>query len=323
MRKKNNNNTPPPQNGKETGNGRNYLVDGTLPWDDLPGERRLQNIILILFALLCLLAILFVELTEVPEAPDRPEDVDDRFARLVEEPPPPPEPEEDDEPEEEEDPEEEEPEEIEEPDPEEAEEAARERAQEELSVFEDSLAGLRDREREPRERELREGGAEAEEEETTRDLLTARGSGRSGGLGDVGGGVSTGTGEREELEEEDVAAVDSEISDEAEAHDVEEGPDGERQRSRNQIRQTFDRYAGRINSIYQRALRANPALEGTVRLSLEIDPSGEVTSVEIVSSELDDDDVERRLITIVRGMDFGEMDVATWEGEYPVNFFPN
>lgn len=323
MSQNNNNNPSPRQNGGNANNGRRYIADGTLPWDELPGERRLQNTILIIFALLCLLAILFVELTEVPEAPDRPDDVEDRFARLIEEPPPPPEPEEEDEPEEEEDPDEEEPEEIEEPEPEEAEEAARERAQEELSVFEDSLAGLRDREREPRERELREGGAEAQDEETTRDLLTARGSGRSGGLGDIGGGISTGTGEREDLEEDEVAAVDSEIADEAEAHDVEEGPDGERQRSRNQIRQTFDRYAGRINSVYQRALRRNPAMEGTVRLKLEIAPSGEVNSVEILSSELEDDDVERRLLTIVRTMDFGQMDVATWEGEYPVNFFPN
>lgn len=318
MQKKNNN-TSADQNGNLN---RNYMLDGTLPWDDLPGERRRQNTILIIFALLCLLAILFVETTEVPEAPERPADADDRFARLImEEEPPPPPPEEED-PEEEDEPEEEEPDEPDEPDQEEIEQA-RERAQQEMSVFEDSLAGLRDREMDRSPREMREGGAEADDTETARDLLTARGGGRSGGLGDMGR-ISSGSGEREDLEAEEMAAVDSEIADQAAAaRNVEEGPDGESQRSRNQIRQTFDRYAGRINSIYQRALRNNPALEGTVRLSLEIAPSGEVTSVEIVSSELNDDGLERRLITIVRTMDFGQLDVATWQGEYPVNFFAN
>lgn len=43
------------------------FIDGMLPWDSLPGERRRQWIILIILALLCLFLIVLIETTTIPK----------------------------------------------------------------------------------------------------------------------------------------------------------------------------------------------------------------------------------------------------------------
>ena len=63
-----------------------------------------------------------------------------------------------------------------------------------------------------------------------------------------------------------------------------------------------DRYAGKFNSQYQRALRSSPALQGTFVLYLVIAPSGEVQDVKVKSSQLGDSQLERRIMLIAKGM---------------------
>ncbi|MCH8543127.1 MAG: TonB family protein [Alcanivorax sp.] len=298
--------------------------DGMLPWDPLPGERRRQYGILVVLLLLLLPLVYIIETTDVPKRDTSADEIPERLARLVmeqkqePEPPRPPEPE----------PEQETPEEAPKPEPEapppertpERVEQARERARQEVQVFEDSLAGLRDLAPPVSSaRELRRGGDQSTE--VQRDLLTSRAGRSSGGIST--GSVSSGGGGGGTLEGGQVAQVESEIAASAQAAaTVEQRPDGTGRRTTEQLRRTFDRYGGRINSVYQRALRGNPTLEGTVVLTLEIAPDGSVTNASIRSSELNDDDLERRILMVVRSMDFGALPVSIWKGDYPINFFP-
>ena len=55
-----------------------------------------------------------------------------------------------------------------------------------------------------------------------------------------------------------------------------------------QIDLVFDRNRSAIYALYSRALRDNPALQGKVVLEVTIAPSGDVTDVRLVSSELGD-----------------------------------
>ena len=307
-------------------NNKNTLmifVDGLLPWDNLPGDRRRQWIILAVLALLCLFFIILIESTTIPKK-DRSEaeQIPERLAKLVmekkkeEPPPPPPEPEAEPEPEPEPEPEEPKEEPKPEPTPEKVEQA-REVAKKELKVFEDSLAGLQDLAPVVSRQPLRTGGAESAKVE--RNLITSRAGSGSGGIAVAA--VSSGGGGGGTLEGAAVAQVESTIATEA-ATTVRKNADGKSIRTEEQIRQVFNRSQGRINSAYQRALRQNPALRGTVVLTMTIAPSGEVTNVVIKSTEVGDDELERRILVIVKSMDFGALPVEVWTGDYALNLFP-
>jgi len=88
------------------------------------------------------------------------------------------------------------------------------------------------------------------------------------------------------------------------------------------IQITFDRNKGGIYSIYNRALRKDPSLQGKVVLKITISPSGKVTACNIVSSELNDPKLERKLVQRVKMINFGAANVAPFTFSYPIDFFP-
>ncbi|MCK5639576.1 MAG: energy transducer TonB [Gammaproteobacteria bacterium] len=94
-------------------------------------------------------------------------------------------------------------------------------------------------------------------------------------------------------------------------------------RSREEIELIFEENKNAIFSMYNRALRKDPSLEGKVVLEITIDPSGQVTSCRVISSELNDARLERRLVTRVKLFDFGPKDVPTITVTYPINFIPD
>ena len=89
-----------------------------------------------------------------------------------------------------------------------------------------------------------------------------------------------------------------------------------------EIQRVFDENRAALNTLYRRALRNDPSLRGTVVLRLTILPSGQVADCEIVSSELGDAELERRLVARVRQFDFGAREVAVTTTTYPIDFFP-
>jgi TonB family protein len=90
-----------------------------------------------------------------------------------------------------------------------------------------------------------------------------------------------------------------------------------------EIQLVFDRNKSAIYTIYNRALRKDPTLEGKVVLKITIKPSGKVTACEIVSSELGDPKLERKIVARVMLFDFGNKDVETMVVTYPIDFLPS
>ncbi len=100
------------------------------------------------------------------------------------------------------------------------------------------------------------------------------------------------------------------------------GTSSKASRSREEIELVFDRNKGAIFALYNRALRMDPTLEGKLVLRLTIAPSGEVTACEVVSSELGDPELERKLVQRVMLFRFDARDVEPVTTTKPIDFFP-
>jgi periplasmic protein TonB len=101
------------------------------------------------------------------------------------------------------------------------------------------------------------------------------------------------------------------------------GGSGKASRSIEDIKVVFDRNKGSIYSIYNRALREEPGLQGKVVLKLTISPSGSVTDLRIESSELHTPELEAKLLARIRQFDFGAKDVDQMVVTWPVDFLPS
>jgi TonB family protein len=112
-------------------------------------------------------------------------------------------------------------------------------------------------------------------------------------------------------------------ADAAPASDVQRsGKSSKASRTREEVELVFDRNKSAIYALYARALRDNPALQGKVVLEVTIAPSGEVTGCRVVSSDLGDADLERKLVARVKMFRFEARDVATMTTTKPIEFFP-
>jgi len=104
---------------------------------------------------------------------------------------------------------------------------------------------------------------------------------------------------------------------------LERGGNGKASRSIEEIKLVFERNKGAIYAIYNRALREDPTLQGKVVVELKIAPSGQVLDVKIVSSELKDTELQRKLLARIKQFDFGAKDVAQMVVTWPVDFLPS
>lgn len=94
-------------------------------------------------------------------------------------------------------------------------------------------------------------------------------------------------------------------------------------RSEESVTLVFDRNKSKLFALYNRARRKNPNLEGKVILELTIAPSGKVTRIIIVTSELNDKSLESRLVKRIKQFDFGAQAVEQVTVTYPVEFLPS
>src|SRR5690606_37580384 len=124
---------------------------------------------------------------------------------------------------------------------------------------------------------------------TERSLITSRVGAASGGINTAALSRNTGGGG---LGGRSTTVVESPIEGigfEAAGGAAQRAGDSDKgSRSREEIERVFDTNTGRIFTLYNRALRENPALQGKVVLRLTIAPDGRVTFCEVVSSELKD-----------------------------------
>jgi protein TonB len=93
-------------------------------------------------------------------------------------------------------------------------------------------------------------------------------------------------------------------------------------RSREEIELVFDKNKGSIFALYNRALRRDATLQGKIVLELTIDPTGAVTSCKVLSTEINDPEMERKLVQRVKMFRFKDNDVATVTTTKPIDFFP-
>jgi len=156
-----------------------------------------------------------------------------------------------------------------------------------------------------------------------RSLITAKAGKGSGGIDtgslsrDTGGAGGSGVGSRTTTQ------VASNVAPAAVAQAKAKSQGKKATRADADIQLVFDRNKSALYALYNRALRANPSLQGKVVLRLTIAPSGEVTKAELVSSELGDAELERRLLLRVKQFDFGSRDVDPVTITYPINFLPS
>jgi outer membrane biosynthesis protein TonB len=93
-------------------------------------------------------------------------------------------------------------------------------------------------------------------------------------------------------------------------------------RSDESIRQVMDRNKGAIFAIYNRALRQDPLLEGKLVFEMVIEASGEVVQIKLLSSELVDDELTRKILSRIRMIRFEAQDVISTRVNYSFDFLP-
>ncbi|MDX1597696.1 MAG: AgmX/PglI C-terminal domain-containing protein [Marinobacter sp.] len=97
---------------------------------------------------------------------------------------------------------------------------------------------------------------------------------------------------------------------------------GPAERGMSNIRKVFNAQKTALYSLYRRELRQDPTLEGKVLLELVIEPDGSVSRCDVVSSELDNPELERRIALRVQLFNFGADNVAARKVKFPIDFLP-
>ncbi len=95
------------------------------------------------------------------------------------------------------------------------------------------------------------------------------------------------------------------------------------QRSNEDIRRILESGKARAYMYYQRSLRDNPSILGTLLFECVILPNGKVQDLKIVTSELNDPGLEQQILETIRQLNFGSKDVAPKKLRYKFAFLPS
>jgi len=300
-----------------------------LAWELAPEQearfhRTLRNTVLAV-----LVAAIVLSLLPVPESPpDKADPVPPRFAKLLlekQKPPPAPAVKKRAEPR----PEpvapkiaEQKPKEVTKPVAPEPRESARDRAAKAgLLPFVDQLAELRDNQAIARVTKGRDlAGAAGDSARVERSLITSKAGRASGGISTAGLSRDTGGAG---LADHETTAVSSTVAGLAPGAPARRSGESDLpSRSREEIEMVFDRNKGAIYALYNRALRRDPTLQGKLVLRLTIEPSGSVSLCEIVSSDIEDEELEHKLVRRIKLFRFKKKDVLPVTTTKPIDFFP-
>jgi periplasmic protein TonB len=295
-----------------------YYRDYTLAWEADPEEQRRFRRLLGGGLLLVLILGVVLPLIHLPKETATTEEVPERLARLMaqEKPKPPPPPVEQPKPKPEVKP-------TEVPKPVDRAAEARKKAQQSgLLKLKDELADLRQNvDLTPLGQTKNLQGAVGQDSHAERSLIASKvGSGSAGiTTANASRGFGTGAGS---LTGHDTTAVSSRIAAASGNSAVAKGGSGKPSRSEEEIALVFDSNKGAIYALYGRALRDQPDLQGKLVLEFTISPAGDVTECHVVSSELKDPDLERKIVSRVKLFRFAAKDVATITTTKPIEFVP-
>ena len=295
-----------------------YYRSYELPWEIDPGEsERFRRWLMTGLALVALLGIL-LPLINLPPRAQLAEEVPSRLARLMERElpkPPPPKP-------------------VEQPKPEVKPEAppkappapvdTRRKMEQssQMRAIKDELAALRDQIDTSALQARNLTGVVGQDTRAERSVIAARAGSGSSGIATAGSSRGFGTGAGS-LAAHDTTAVSSGVAAaSSDARVTRTGASGRSARGSEEIELVFDRNKGAIYALYNRALRDNPQLMGKLVLELTISPAGEVTACRVISSELGDAELDKRIVARVRLFKFEARDVETITARKTIEFFP-
>jgi TonB family protein len=153
-----------------------------------------------------------------------------------------------------------------------------------------------------------------------RSLITSKAGGTSGGISaPTSSGLAAGSGSLNGIR---TAQVKDPTLASGNAGATRAGGSGKASRGAEEIALVFTKNKGAIDSMYARALRDSPALQGKVVIEMTISPSGDILSARIVSSDLNDPAFEEKLLARIKLFKFEAKDVATLTATKPIDFFP-
>jgi TonB family protein len=277
-------------------------------------ERKFKKLLRNLLIIATVLAIIMWLIPRPKDVKIKAEDLPERVVQLIEKPkpPPPPPPPEPEKPKEQEKPKPtEQPKPTEKPKP---------QLRKEMRAFEDAFADLRDENLDIQDPQLK---TPVEDARSERNLITSQAGRASGGINNAnlsrgfGGGageIGTHTSSR--------VQHGSGLDPNAGGKVQRTGVSGKGSRAREEVEIVFDRNKGALYALYGRALREQPELAGKVVLEFTILPSGEVTNVRVVSSELKDQELLNKIMARVRLIRFKAADVEPLTVSKPIDFFP-
>lgn len=323
-----------------------YRHSPNLPWSTLDRDERRFYLITASVLILALLFGLIVPLIELPEKERfKKQTLPPRLARLIVEqkkaPPPKPkvvkkkivE-------EKKKEPKKEKPKEAKKPEPEKkpepkivkqtpkpssVEQARKKAASAGVLAFADQLADLRDEPAIPSTAGIQKRAVTGQKATTAQRAMITSGAARgSGGINTAALSRDTGG---QGLGGRTTTQVQSSAADARKAQTVAnskaKGKNHKGNRTREEIQTVFDQNKGAVYALYNRALRKDPTLRGKVVLELTISPNGKVTKCRIVSSELNDAGLERKLVSRIKLFKFSAKDVDTAVVSYPIDFLPS
>ena len=153
-----------------------------------------------------------------------------------------------------------------------------------------------------------------------RSIITSKAGGTSGGISaPTSSGLASGSGSLNGIR---TAQVKDPTLASGSAGATRAGGSGKASRGAEEIALVFTKNKGAIDSMYARALRDNPALQGKVVIEMTIAPSGDILTARIVSTELNDPVFEQKLLARIKLFKFDAKDVATLTATKPIDFFP-
>jgi protein TonB len=193
-----------------------------------------------------------------------------------------------------------------------------------LLPFADELADLRDNKTLDKLNQDKQllGGVKGDVARAERSLITSKAGRASGGINTAALSRNTGGSGLAGRSTTQVASNAPDFGAGGGAARRTGGASNKASRSREEIEMVFDRNKGAIYALYNRALRKDPSLEGQLVLRLTISPSGSVSFCEVVSSELGDAELERKLVQRILLFRFDEKDVEAVTTTKPIDFFP-
>ncbi len=186
-----------------------------------------------------------------------------------------------------------------------------------LLAFQDSLADLRDQSVDELSGAKRLSNSGSTARKTERALITSKVGGSSRGINTARMSRDTGS---TQLAARTATKVKSTIAKTPPKSARKKGRAASR--SIEEIQIVFDKNKSAIYSLYNRALRKDPTLQGKLIIRLTIAPSGKITKIDLVSSELGDPALERKLVQRIKMFNFGTKSVDSVTITYPIDFLP-